>query len=228
MLRGKPIKIDFFEVKPLTLEEMFDYGEEECRKLLSYFLFDVDDLDLGDRKELQDINKFLILSLIFRQDPTFANNILRGLKLFTGIEFFLQDGLLLYKENYIINEERWEKLKYVLSWQYGLKYEPQAFKYNPKGKRAKEMKKRIESTRQQVEKIKAKKREEITLIELISALCAKHPSINLFNVWKLTYYQFINQLQRLQIIDDYDFALRSILAGADPKKVDAKHWTIKI
>jgi len=228
LLQGRPIKIDFFQVVPLTLKQLFDYGEEECHKLLSYFFFDIDDLELGDRKEFQDISKFIIFSLVLNQEKNFQSEILKGLNLFTDVKFEFKDGAFLYKDKYIINEERWEKLKHVLSWQYKLKYNPKSLKYNPKNKRAREMERKIEATRKEVQKIKSKKKDDVALTDLISGLCARHPTINLFNVWDLTYYQFIDQLQRLQIVDEYDFSLKSILAGADAKKINVKHWTIKL
>ena len=37
-------------------------------------------------------------------------------------------------------------------------------------------------------------------------------------------YQFNNQFNRMQMIEDYDINIRSLLAGADSKKIQLKHY----
>jgi len=66
------------------------------------------------------------------------------------------------------------------------------------------------------------------LSDIISSVCAKHPSINLFNVGELTVYQLIEQYKRLNMIDSYFISVKSLIAGADKKDVDLKHWSEKL
>ena len=154
-----------------------------------------------------------------------CKQIQEGLKLFTGLDFDFIDGLFIYDDKHVIDEKVWENLKLILAFQNKIKYSPEELNYNPIGARAKAMQAKIEETRRQVQELKSKQNDIPSLSDLVSGLSAKHPSINLLNVWNLTYYQFVDQLERLQIVEEYEFALRSILAGADAKKLKTKHWT---
>lgn len=55
-------------------------------------------------------------------------------------------------------------------------------------------------------------------------MAAKANGLNLFNIWNLNYYAFNDQLQRLRMIEDYDIGIKSLMAGADSKKVKLKYW----
>lgn len=224
-LRGSPIPNGFMKVRSLSLGEIFDYGETEFQRLLSLFFFDVGTIDFGDRVELQDIKKFVLFCIILQQEKDMRKQIQEGLRLFTGLDFDFIEGLFIYDDKYVIDEAVWENLKLILAFQNKIKYNPEELNYNPIGARAKAMQAKIEETRRQVQELKNKQNDIPSLSDLVSGLSAKHPSINLLNVWNLTYYQFVDQLERLQIVEEYEFALRSILAGADAKKLKIKHWT---
>ena len=74
-------------------------------------------------------------------------------------------------------------------------------------------------------KLKEKtKNSELSFLDLVASLAAKGNGINPFNVWDLTYYAFNDQFKRMQAIEDYEQAIRSIEAGADPKKIKVEHW----
>jgi hypothetical protein len=62
------------------------------------------------------------------------------------------------------------------------------------------------------------------IANIISSVCAKHPSINLFNVSSLTMYQLIDQYKRLNAIDEYFISIKSLLAGASSEDVQVVHW----
>jgi len=58
---------------------------------------------------------------------------------------------------------------------------------------------------------------------MISGLGWKANNINIFDVWDLTVYQLYDGLNRLKIIDDYQFTLSGIYAGTiDSGKINLK------
>ena len=46
----------------------------------------------------------------------------------------------------------------------------------------------------------------------------------MLNVWDLTYYAFNDQFKRMQMKEEYENTYKSLLAGADPKKVKIRYW----
>jgi hypothetical protein len=89
----------------------------------------------------------------------------------------------------------------------------------------------MEKMRKKVEaKKKAQKADEgeadIDIADIISAVSTKSHSINKLNVWELTLYQLYDEYARLELIDNYDFSIKAMMAGA--KDVDLKHWSSKL
>ena len=226
LLKGEPIQIDYLTVYPLTLQEIEQIGYEQYSNMLNVFFIDLEDLELENSEALEDINKFILFLLILEKDSTIRNLLLSGLKLFCKQDFTFDKLLMCGEET--ISEEIWEKMKYVLSWQNGIKYKTEDLTYNFANVKAKEIQKKIKENKKRVQEIKNKQNENPELVDLISAFCSKHPSINLFDVWQLTYYQLLDQLTRLQLIEEYEFGLKSILAGADSKKIKINHWVSKL
>jgi hypothetical protein len=106
---------------------------------------------------------------------------------------------------------------------------------NPADEETKKLMEQMEKNRKKVEETKKKKAiaegrdnedESVDIADIISAVTAKSNSINKFNVWDLTLYQVYDEYARLELIDNYDFSIRAMMAGAE--KVDLKHWSSKI
>lgn len=63
----------------------------------------------------------------------------------------------------------------------------------------------------------------LKMSNLISAVCARHPSINNLNVSELTYYQLISNFKMLNKIDKFNIDIKAIMAGGENIKL--KHYT---
>ena len=93
---------------------------------------------------------------------------------------------------------------------------------------------RIKQIRLRLKKAKARQSAEeksnvgsdITLSDLISALCGISPNLNILHVWDLSIYQFYNQFQRVKLVDDYRIQFQSAMAGASVD--DITHWLTKL
>lgn len=98
-----------------------------------------------------------------------------------------------------------------------------------------ETKKLMEQMKKHRKKVEEKKKAQrqadgddgdIDISDIISAVSSKSNSINKLNVWDFTLYQLYDEYSRLELIDNYHFSLKAIMAGAE--KVDLKHWSSKL
>lgn len=95
-----------------------------------------------------------------------------------------------------------------------------------------EAKKLLEHMKKMRKKVEEKKKqqsddeEEIDISDIISAVSSKSHSINKFNIWDFTIYQLYDEYARLELIDNYDFSIKAMIAGA--KDIDLKHWSSKL
>jgi hypothetical protein len=69
---------------------------------------------------------------------------------------------------------------------------------------------------------------DVSFGDLVSVLAANGNNLNIINIWDLTMYQFNNQFARMQMIEDYDLNIRSLLAGAKKEDIQLKHYIRKI
>ena len=69
-------------------------------------------------------------------------------------------------------------------------------------KKAKAIYERCKARKKEFDKAKKKEQpsNDYTLPNIISAVCAKHPSLNLLNIWDLTILQLYDQFRRLNFI----------------------------
>jgi hypothetical protein len=213
---------------------------EEDLKIFDFFI------KLGGQ-ELQD-NLMIALAMIFRTDDV---KILDDGAIaidFGKLDIYKRDDngqLFLDQEKLeslsetevkLIHRDNFEDLVHVAKLQnYMVKPkkrdEPEA---NPADE---ETKKLMDHMKMMKEKVEAKKNEqknqddgnsEIDISDIISAVSTKSYSMNKFNIWDLTLYQLYDEYGRLELIDEYDFSIRAMMAGAEAKKIKLKHWSSKL
>ncbi|MEE5181035.1 hypothetical protein JDW21_19640 [Bacillus subtilis] len=103
---------------------------------------------------------------------------------------------------------------------------------NPADEETKKLMEYMENMRNKVNEKKRLQKEmdgesdNIDISDIISSVTAKSNSIDKFNVWSLTLYQLYDEYARLELIDNYDFSIRAMMAGAE--KIDLKHWSSRI
>ncbi|AKQ08528.1 hypothetical protein PQE66_gp213 [Bacillus phage PBC2] len=92
----------------------------------------------------------------------------------------------------------------------------------------------MEHMKKMREKVEAKKRQQqeseeesdIDLADIVSAVCSKSNSINKLNIWDFTLYQVYDEYARLELIDNYIFSIKAMMAGAE--KIDLRHWSSRL
>jgi hypothetical protein len=221
------------EEKRLHLEE-----RKDTLKVFDFFS------KLGG-KELSD-SLIEILKMIFRtQDVRFLEDNVIAIDFEKkGVIYFDEDGNILIDKHYlddlrdyemtIIHKDNFDKLVEVVKLQNYLskpsKKEEKVL--NPADEATRKLHEEMEAIRQKVEKKKKAKQmaeaedEDIDISDIISAVSSKSNSINILNIWKLTIYQIYDEYARLEMIDNYDFSIRAMMAGAE--EVNLKHWSSKL
>ncbi|UUV45932.1 hypothetical protein [Bacillus phage vB_BanS-Thrax3] len=91
----------------------------------------------------------------------------------------------------------------------------------------------MEHMKKMREKVEAKKKQQqgeedsdIDLADIVSAVCSKSNSINKLNIWNFTLYQVYDEYARLELIDNYIFSIKAMMAGAE--KIDLRHWSSRL
>lgn len=104
---------------------------------------------------------------------------------------------------------------------------------NPSNDETRKLMEQMKKNRERVNKIKKKSKEnssddddDFDLTDIISSVTVKSNSINKFNVWDLTLAQLYDEYARLELIDNYDFSIKAMMAGAE--KIDLKHWSSRL
>lgn len=101
---------------------------------------------------------------------------------------------------------------------------------NPADEETRQLIERMRKMKEKVEKKKKRQQEydddDVDISDIISAVTVKSYSINKFNVWDLTLCQLYDEYARLEVVDNYSFGIKAMLAGAE--KIDLTHWASKI
>jgi hypothetical protein len=159
-----------------------------------------------------------------------------------GIMIELEDGRITVDEEKIdslgeeeimlVHRENFDSIVNVVKLQNYLE-KPSSAKSDSENPADEETRKLMEHMKKLREKVEAKKKrqkdddgEDIDISDIISAVSSKSNSINKLNIWELTLYQLYDEYARLELIDNYDFSIKAMMAGAD--KVDLKHWSSKL
>ena len=239
MLAGLPLHVPSVgDIKQPKLIDIAEIGYEIYDNYLSILTFDLDDLQLDMPKE---INGYKITTYDICVSNCMNNEDFKK-RFLSGLSFFFQETVSFYDDfgffyvgdlenKRYIHKDNYEYVKIVIKVVNDMEKSRQKEEkeYNPGNAKAKEIADRLKKAREQVNKIKGKssENESISFADLVSAFCI-HGNVNIKEVWDLTIYQFNNQFQRMQVFDDYDISIRSLLAGADPNKVEVKHYVRKL
>ena len=172
---------------------------------------------------LKDVNAydFIIANCHHDQEGGFRNLICAGLSLFLGEQVFYDRNVAkLYTDNNLIGQLDFEDISSAIR-KINCMGEEEVISVQNEA----HLQYYIDS---RIAKAKFSKDNEGDLSDIISSVCSKHPTINLFNVEDLTLYQLMDAYKRLNAIDQYFINIKSLIAGADKKEVNLKHWSEKI
>ncbi len=223
-----PTTILNLSILPVTIQEIIEIGYEQYNQYLSVL----------NLKTEQLVSEFSIPNL--PEHIQFYDIIL---KLYHGeqisavfldcLKFFLKTKEIVYKDALYINNlqvtaEVFNYIVKIIFIQNGV--ENDSLSFNPKNQRAKKIREKMLENQRKIQELKknsGSENEALSFIDLISILCSNANGITFFNVFKLNMFQFNDQFNRMKLLNDYQISVQSLLHGADPKKVEIKHWISK-
>lgn len=149
------------------------------------------------------------LSVFFKENIRFCPSIL---------SFIVGDP----KEQRAISKSKYEPIKFILKKQNGIKTEEPEKYANPI---AKQMAEKLKRMREKYSKsANTNVEQEYDYSDILSSVCAKHPSINPLTIGELTIYSTLDQFKRLNMIDKYEIDIQSLLHGAKQEEVKLENW----
>jgi len=198
-------------------------GQEMLEGLLTAMamIFKTDDVRILEEKGVIAINFVKMGVFIFDEDGemTVDENVLESLD--------EEEIMLIHRDNF-------DDLVEVVKFQNYLTKPSQKKDNvpNPADEETRKLQEHMDLMKRKIEGKKKKQQKndgedgEIDISDIISAVSSKSYSINKLNVWQLTLYQLYDEYARLELIDNYDFSIRAMMAGAE--KIDLKHWSSRL
>jgi hypothetical protein len=236
LLRGLPIQINkpsyIGMVHPVTINDIVNLTIEKYYEHLNVLCVDSEDIKkfLNITDEIQTFEFLYINSC---KTPDYRKIVLDALMFFFKEDVFFHENIGFYmgdvSEKRFINQDNFEDVKYVIK-KLNCIESKEDDEFNCVSEKAKAILERMKKTRKKLEQAKADEEgeEPLTLFDLISILAAYSNTINVFNVWELTFFQFNNQFNRLKILKDYEVNIQVLMNTTEPDKVKYQHWLSKI
>lgn len=227
LLLGDRIPFEDFYVYPLQLWEIVDYSISKYNLFLSLISYNKTEIkeSLGVYRDIP-IYEFIIVNFVADSTNEFKDIFLHILAMITKEEVaFDSEGYFIVGTS-ILNHENFEKFVNIVKDQNMVKERVE--KVTTKKERDyMELVKKARERHSGYLKATGKS-SDTDMLDIISAVSCKHPSLNLLNIKNLTIYQLIDQLRRLSVVDNYFIAIDSLLAGAKKQDVDLSHWSKKM
>lgn len=223
-----PTAVATFTIYPASLKMIADTGYHHYSQYLNVLSLSLD--KLIDSQYLHQIPKetqvYDIVFTLFKDETLFT--IYRS-----ALQFFLQTDDIYYKEGLYINGELINGTLYqdiidIIHIQNCFLQEHNDH-FNPKNDKVRKLKEKMLSNKRKIQQLKSDQAEsnQLTLLDLISVICSKANGINIFNVFELNMLQFNDQLNRMKLISEFELSVQQMLHGANPQKVELKHWISK-
>lgn len=239
LFSGRPINaLGYGDIIPLTVKDIVDVGYSEYMKCLNILTLDSNDF-LDEPTDIHVLE--LILNHAGREIEIVFED---AIKLFFRGEAVLdKDEIRVFvniseNEVKVIDKENYYEIQEILKWQnYINSFEEKKIEesFNPVDEETRKLKEQMDAISKKRDELKKKKSQnaeqedsegsEIDFYDILSAISSKAYGINELNVIDMTVYQVYRKFKRMEIIDQYDLSIKSILAGAQNIKI--KHWSSK-
>ena len=226
MLANIPLEINNnIKIYTPKLRDIARVGESKYNYFLNLCLLNKKDL------KIDDIEVFDFILANSYHDNEFETLFSSMLKFFTREEviFYADDNIacfLIGEDRLIFSNIEYDYLQNIVRVQNGIKDDSE--KYNAANEKAKQIAENIRKAKEKINKLKNKNNEQLTLFDLISSYASNGNNTNIIDVWEMNIFQFNNQFQRMQMVEEYEINIQSLLHGADPNKVKIKHYISKL
>ncbi len=226
LLAGLPITMsdNSCSVFPALLRDIAEIGTSTFFQYLN--LLTLNSEDISSMVNLK-IKPFDFLFYNATQNDSFKTTFLDSLKFFIREEFLMVDeqGILIigdFAEGRILSSQNFEEFQTIIKAQNFL--EEDIVKYTGEDEIARKIKERVKKGQEKIEKLKNKREENAIQFSDIVASLTINSSLNIVDIWNISYYTLNDQFKRMRYLEEYNTGLQSIMAGADPKKIKLKDW----
>lgn len=195
---------------------------------LNFFTLSKEDIsDYLKTLQMEDVELTVFqFHLLNSRDDTYYDNFYNALKFFLHedeISILPENEAIILgdiKEDRIIKQEEFDAICQIIRAQTGVGASTNEGD-NPADARAAQIMKKIKEGKQKVEQVKGP---GLSFTDLVASLAAKGNGLNAINIWDLTYFAFNDQFKRMQWIEEYENAMKALMAGAKKESVKLVHW----
>lgn len=247
---------DFGEIYPKTLREVVNYGYRKYLQDIGlitlniidslYEAVEINKESMTDEEYEETISEINIMEesgmntlgyFIAMKDIDSLNSLAKSISFFVGseVEFDEFNNEFIVKnidgKNKIINLSNYSNFSKAIQMQNIIEDENgQSKSFKAKDKKAELLKKKLQKLQNKVSEAKGRRdgtgEDGLDIYDIISSISSKSPSVNELEVLNMTMYQIYLKFKRLDIIEQYDLSVKSMLAGASNVKLE--HWSKKI
>lgn len=223
LLSGTPIDVGIGKIHPLTIKDIAEIGEEQYNKYLQCLLVDKSNVDLS--KNIDDVKNFDILIALCIQDNNFLKQTMKALDMFFKEKVNIHQNGYFYlkdiKNNRFITRDNYDEIVKVIKSINCIAIKEEK-EYNPANEKAKKL---IEQFKKNKEQTPKKKNKDNELYNIVSAVSWKS-ELGIQNIFNLTIYQLYDAVNRLNLIDNYNYTMISVYTGSmEVKKNELKKLT---
>ncbi|GAV10336.1 hypothetical protein [Paenibacillus sp. NAIST15-1] len=234
LLGGRPIYAkNFGDIYPLKIRDIIDVGYSEYMKYLNMIALDNSNL-LKEAPEHMDTLELLLLGggdeivdLLLQSVSFFLRAEVYPDKENVGLIVTMTDG-----ETRQINKMNYKEIQEIIKWQNYINHfdDKKGKEFDPADEETKNLKEQMDKLAKQRDELKRRKNRlddednaDLDFFDILAAITSKSYSINEINMLDLTVFQVYRKFKRLEIIDQYDISIQSMLAGA--QNVQLRHWS---
>lgn len=235
-LCGIPTEIEgLCLVYPKTLREIALVGIKNFYIYLNFFTLNKEEIDnFNKENEIEEeITPFQFHLRNSIYDKNYQKNFADAFKFFLKINSItiLKDNEAIVLDNdtnRVIKEKEFNLISEIIKAQnFLLEYEEENYSIKkPSNSKAKEILQKLEQRKKVIDKKKS--HNNLDFYDLVGSLAIGDVGLNILNIWDITYYAFNDQFNRMKMKENYENDVKSLLAGADSKKIKLKHWIRKI
>lgn len=211
-------------IYPAKLIEIAELGIEEYFKYVNLLTLSASEVKQMLKEDITPFN-FLFMNSIYKEN--FGKEFEKALTFFTRESILLLPDLEAisignFEDSRMITEENFTEIQNIIKFQNFIFDD--IVKFKGENESAKHIKDRLAKAKEKVERAKRVREEsKIEISDLVGSLTSK-TSLNILEVWNISYYSFNDQFKRMRILESYETGLQSLMAGADPKKIKLKDW----
>lgn len=238
LLKGLDIDYQGILIRNYSVGEIFeDLGLDKYDYLISLTILDVKDIFKNNKVDnIDNLKMYDIICTSFE----FNNWFIEFLNTFTYMEWTYGsfDDFVAYDENkkrFRITKDKFDGLMELIKKMYVINRNNKVkSKFNPDMAVDEETRKLVEELAEAEKELKSKfKNKSVTLNGIVTGICSKPNSYNLFNIWNLTIYQLMVQYYGIEQDENYGYVLDSVYHGVfDLKKSGTKleniHWANEV